>query len=227
MYACRRNIVKRLAPASRAGRRFQRAASAEKRRAQSKAAPGSVLRPGATSLCAATSRSGSAVRNVRTRRASWRYCRLANARSGVPSSSTPIEMSLQRSSARQRETPACQALRWMGTNWTSSPSRRTRKWADTRSDSSPANAGCLPGSSRFVNRSSISVPPNSPGGRLIEWRTRSVVCAPRGRSSQFGEATCRASRCSPSGLNAFKLRDRQRPARVFPGAASGSGGRET
>ena len=48
--------------------------------------------------------------------------------------------------------------------------------------------GCAAGSSRLVNSRSIASPPYCPGGKLIECTTRSVIAAPGGRSSQFGEA---------------------------------------
>src|SRR6266849_397867 len=42
-------------------------------------------------------------------------------------------------------------------------------------------------------------PPYSPGGRLIECTTSSVIASPAGRSSWFGEATKRQPLSRPSG----------------------------
>src|SRR6185436_14120956 len=198
MYAFGLKFVKRLRVRERRTAVFQRAASAEKRRSQSKWPPGSVLRPGATSLCAAISRSGSAPRSSRTRRASGSYCVSAKACSGVPSSSTPTEKSLQRSRARQREAPACQARSATGTNWISSPSRRMRKWDETRSPASSANEASAEVSSRLVNKRSIASPPYLPRGRLIECRSRSETSVPGGRLSRFGDSTRRAPTTQPS-----------------------------
>src|SRR5882672_2223477 len=47
--------------------------------------------------------------------------------------------------------------------------------------------GCALGSSRPMNRSSIHRPPYSPGGREMLWITRSEICSPSGRSSQWGD----------------------------------------
>src|SRR6185503_5593754 len=99
----------------------------ESARRQAKPGPGSVLRPGETSLCAARSRSGNAVRRRAIRSSSAWYCASSNGPSSVPSSSTPTEKSLQVVRPRQDEAPACQARRWIGTNCTTLPSRRTRK----------------------------------------------------------------------------------------------------
>ena len=49
----------------------------------------------------------------------------------LPSSSTPIEKSLQRSRPPHDDAPACHARFAQGTNCTIAPSRRTRKWAET------------------------------------------------------------------------------------------------
>ena len=72
------------------------------------------------------------------RRASVLYCAAVNGISSVPSSSTPIEKSLQRSRRAKWILPHATRASQHGTNWMSSPSRRTRKWADTRSPASPA-----------------------------------------------------------------------------------------
>src|SRR6266508_1099726 len=166
--------------------------SAANRRGQSKPGPGSVLRPGARSLCAAMSRSGSAVLRPSISPTRHAYCASANAASSLPSSSTPIEKSLQRSRARQLETPACHARRSTGTNCTSSPSRRMRKCDETRRSAISRKYGCASGSRRLVNRRSMASPPYSPGGRLIECTTSSVISVPGGRSSWLGDAMTRA-----------------------------------
>src|SRR5439155_1009033 len=123
----------------------------------------------------------------------------SNALSSTPSSSTPTEKSLQRLRPRQHDAPACHARRSTGTNCSSSPSRRTRKCADSCRVAMSRKYGCAAGSSRLVKRRSIASPPYCPGGKLIECRTRSVIAAPGGRSSQFGEAIYRASGSRPSG----------------------------
>src|SRR3954468_19593560 len=117
----------------------------------------------------------------------------------MPSSSTPIEKSLQRSRPRQRETPACQARRVVATNCTTAPSRRTRKWDDTRSVPISWKYGCAAGSRQLVKRRSIASPPYSPGGRLIECTTSSVISSPGGRSSWLGDWTYRQPSIRPSG----------------------------
>src|SRR3954463_16561181 len=117
----------------------------------------------------------------------------------MPSSSTPIEKSLQRSRPRQRETPACQARRVVATNCTTAPSRRTRKWDDTRSVPISGKSGWAAGWRQLVKKRSIASPPYSPGGRLIECTTSSVTRSPLGRSSWFGEATKRQGARRPSG----------------------------
>src|SRR5579859_7739465 len=110
----------------------------------------------------------------------------------MPSSSTPMEKSLQPPRPRQDEAPACHARRSIGTNCTSSPSRRIKKCAETRRSTIPRKYVCASASSRLVNKRSIASPPNSPGGRLMQCTTSSVTAVPRGRASWFGESTTRS-----------------------------------
>src|SRR6267143_3252505 len=132
----------------------------------------------------------------------------SNAPSSTPSSSTPIEKSLQRLRPRQHDAPACHARRWTGTNCSSSPPRRTRKCDDSFRPAMSRKYGCAAGSSRLVKSRSIASPPYSPGGRLIECTTSSVIASPAGRSSWFGEATNRQPRSRPLG-SSFILFDTQ------------------
>src|SRR5213596_2716078 len=69
----------------------------------------------------------------------------SNALSSTPSSSTPIEKSLQRLRPRQHDAPACHARRCTGTNCSSSPSRRTRKCDDSFRVAMAASASVLNG----------------------------------------------------------------------------------
>src|SRR3954465_10131002 len=151
------------------------------------------------SECAAMSRKGWRARSAATSSISVRYWASAKAPSSMPSRSTPIEKSLQRSRARQRETPACQARRAVGTNCTSSPPRRTRKCAETLRARISWKWGCAAGSRQLVKKRSIASPPYSPGGRLIECTTSSVISSPGGRSSGLGDWTYRQPSTRPSG----------------------------
>ena len=96
------------------------------------AGPGSPLRPGATCSWPATACDRIAARECpRRRSASAVYCAGSKAVPSRPSSSTPIEKSLQFARPRQADGPACQARRSQDTNCSSSPSRRITKWDET------------------------------------------------------------------------------------------------
>ena len=104
----------------------QQVMEAARRRSQSKAGPDRVLRPGAMSLWPHT-RSGviAGYAHCSSRQSSisaW-YCASLNGSWSVPSSSIPMEKSLQPSRPSKQDTPACQARSRQGTNWVMAPSR--------------------------------------------------------------------------------------------------------
>mgnify|MGYP003497471506 CR=1 FL=1 len=86
-----------------------RPCNARARRGHSKRAPGSALRPGATCSWPTTSASGYRPRNAFNRRISARYCARSKRSPSRPSSSMPIDQSLQLSRPRQCDAPACHA----------------------------------------------------------------------------------------------------------------------
>src|SRR5688572_17022558 len=135
------------------------------------------------------SRSGRVLRSCFRSEMRESYCAGSKGSSSQPSSSMPMEKSLQRLRPRQEEAPACHARRSTGTNWITAPSRRTRKWADTLRPQISRKYGCASGSRQLVNRRSMSPPPYLPGGRLIECTTTSEISVPGGRSSWLGEST--------------------------------------
>src|SRR5258707_10478322 len=90
-------------------------ARAARKRSQSNQGPGSVLRPGAMSLWPAISSFPWRSKIDFVSEASASYCGSENGTSSEPSSSTPIEKSLQRLRPFQLETPACQARFSSGT----------------------------------------------------------------------------------------------------------------
>ncbi len=117
----------------------------------------------------------------------------------LPSSSMPIEKSLQRSRPRKFDTPACHARSLHDTYCSSAPSRRITKCADTRTPRSVRRSTDERRGRGGSGRSSaIASPPNSSGGRLMLCTTMSVGSIAPGRASKFGDGSCVAAASQPS-----------------------------
>src|SRR5690606_12378289 len=135
------------------GRNRNRAASGPRKRSQSKAGPGSVVRPGATSLwptmCPGVRRGRCDIRR-RTRSAAVPYCAGSYGSSSQPSNSMPMEKSLHAVRPQNADWPACHARRVNGTYWVIRPARSTSTCAETRSAAIPRKYGWASGSSVLV-----------------------------------------------------------------------------
>ena len=117
--------------------------------------------------------------------------------SSVPSSSIPIEKSLQFSLFSNEETPACQAFLSIETNCFKFPVLSIKKWEETFKLDIFLKYWCLEISNLFRKKSSIFFAPNSPGGRLMQWITTRSIEVFKGLSSKFGEITFYASAIQP------------------------------
>src|SRR5210317_1469815 len=82
-----------------------------------------------------------------------------------------------------------------------------RTCAETSIPRISSKYGCASHASVFVNRASISGPPNSPGGRLMPCNTIIDGSASPGRASQLGLGHCVAGPRSPVALSTLKRHD--------------------
>ena len=117
--------------------------------------------------------------------------------SSVPSSSMPMEKSLQFSRFLNEETPACQAFLSNETNCFKFPVLSIKKWEETFKPEISLKYSCLEISNLLRKKSSIFFVPNSPGGRLMQWITTRSIEVFEGLSSKFGEFTFFASAIQP------------------------------